>query len=274
MGVSSNKRPLKVMCSYKSLRSIMMCRILFFAVFFALFCLVFLNQIANASLKVEAFSGESRPAVVRLECFDEARNSRYVSLGGVLNTQLDSISDIVLVAAHALKTSIDQCVISFKDQRLSIVRAESGSEADADGDWAVLTLDGRFDGPISRLAWHTDSANTWEAFAVNGGRVSLLKLPNGDAGKDCDVRVPKGGMIDPNDGKAVIVSDCVSMPGMSGAPALVEVDGVPAIIGFNIGTRYVLGDAPVEWRSRASVIRLVDINVENAIVRAISQEIR
>ena len=53
-----------------------------------------------------------------------------------------------------------------------------------------------------------------------------------------------------------------------------ETEVKPAIIGLNIGTRYVHGDAPVAWRSRASVVRLVDTDVENAIIRAISAEVR
>ena len=64
------------------------------------------------------------------------------------------------------------------------------------------------------------------------------------------------------------------MPGMSGAPALVEVEGVPTIIGLNIGTRHAIGGASDLWRSRVSVIRLVDTKVEEAIDRAISRERR
>ena len=236
--------------------------------------LALLGESTNASLVVSNFNIKSGAAVVRLECYNKAEKSRFLSLGGVLNTQTDAISDIVLVAAHALSSKLDQCVVSFKDQQLDIARAEMGLGTDASGDWAVLTLDGRFTGPVNRLEWYGDSATSWETFALNGGRVSVLKFLNGDSGKSCDVRIPKGGLVDPNDGDAVIVSDCISMPGMSGAPALVEVEGVPTIIGLNIGTRHAIGGASDLWRSRVSVIRLVDTKVEEAIDRAISRERR
>ncbi len=224
----------------------------------------------SASLKVDTFSKESPAAVAQLECVGFKRGERIVSLAGVLATNLKSIPDIVLVAAHGLGANLDGCYVTFKGNRLGISRMERGQGGDVHGDWAVLTLNGRFPEPIHRLRWDAQSANDWELFALRGGRVSMLKFVNGETGRSCNIRVPRGGMIDPTDGNAIVLSDCISIPGMSGAPALVEIDGLPTIMGLNIGTRYDLSGSSSAWRSRANLIRLVDTSVEDAIVRAIA----
>ena len=230
-------------------------------------------QDIHASLEIDAFTVDQPAAVAQLRCVGRTQNVRIVSLGGVIDTQLDSIPDIALVAAHGLGHHAGRCVMSFRGHQLGVSRIQKGQGDDADGDWAVLTLDGRFPKHIHRLGWYSDAADNWESFARQGGRVALLKFANGETGKSCDIRIPRGGMRDSADSNALILSDCVSMPGMSGAPAIVEVDGLPTIIGLNIGTRYDLSAPPLEWRSRASLIRLVDTVVEDAIVRAIALEL-
>ncbi len=229
---------------------------------------------AFASLRADAFSKHSPAGVVQLQCTTDRGKTRTVSLGGVLDTQLESIADVVLVAAHGLTAAPDNCVVAFRDEELTITRLEKGSGQGLRGDWAVSTLSGRFSKAVNRLGWYADDPGTWELFTQQGGRVSLLKFLNGETGAPCDVRVPRGGMLDASDGDVVLISDCVSMPGMSGAPALVEVGGLPAIMGLNVGNRYDLTDSAQKWRSRANVIRVVDAVIEDAIVRAITAGLR
>jgi len=225
-------------------------------------------------LHVDSFGSEAAPAVAQLECKQDELGRRTISLGGVLATQLDSIPDIVLVTSHGLESSSNQCVVIFDGHRLGVARVEKGGSEDVHGDWAVVTLEGRFPGPIHRFGWHIESANGWESFAAAGGRVSLMKFVNGYPGKPCDVRVPQGGMIDTTDRDSILLSDCLSIPGMSGAPAVVEVGGIPVIMGFSVGTRYHLGDADSGQRLRANIIRLFDTSVENAIVRSIAFQLK
>jgi len=137
-----------------------------------------------------------------------------------------------------------------------------------------MTLEGRFSEPIQRFGWHIESAQKWESFAVRGGRVSLIKFANGYLGKPCDVRIPQGGMIDPRDRGAVLLSDCILIPGMSGAPAVVEVGGMPVIMGLSIDWRYDLTDSSSGLGIRANVIRIFDTAVEKSIVGSIASELK
>ena len=225
-------------------------------------------------MRVDAFPNTSPAGVAQLECTNQEFGTRTVSLGGVLDTQLNGIPDIALVTAHGLSASLKDCQLAFKGERLGIVVVRQGRSHRTDGDWAVVTLDGRFKQAITRLHWYVDNPDGWESFAARGGRVRLLKFTNGETGSGCDVLTPRGGLVDATDGDVVIVSDCPSLPGMSGAPAMVEVDGTPAIIGLNIGMRYDVSKPPLAWKSRANVIRLIDDTIEAAIVRAIATAAR
>ncbi len=223
----------------------------------------------QASLTADAFQAEP-PAIAQLMCKQPSGNLRTLSLGTVLATHIDAIPDIILVAAHGLGATTEDCIVTLGESELGIVDIQRGSNRQVHGDWAVLTLAGRFPAAIHRFDWYIDSPNDWEAFATNGGRVSLLRFANGESGTACDVRKPRGGMVDSTDQDTVLLSDCVSIPGMSGAPAIVEVNGRPTVIGLNIGNRYDLSKPPLAWRARANVIRLLDPTMETAIVRAIA----
>jgi len=231
-------------------------------------------KLSHGSLSVDSFGPDTSPALAQLECAQGTLNRRTISLGGVLATQLNSISDIVLVAAHGLEGNFEQCVVIFNGHRLGVTRVEKGGTEDVHGDWAVVTVDGRFPDPIQRFGWHIESANEWESFASDGGRVSLMKFLNGYPGAPCEVRVPRGEMSDTRDRDAILLSDCLSIPGMSGAPAIVEFGGIPVIMGLSIGTRYNLSDASSGLRMRANVIRLFDASIEEAVVRSIASELK
>ncbi len=230
--------------------------------------------LAQASLALEAFSHDTPAGIAQLKCIGQEPNRRIISMGAVLDTQFDSIPDIALVAAHGLAGLPERCVMLFGGNSLKVAKIERGRGKYHDGDWAVVTLAGRFPEPMQRLSWYAESANGWASFAAKGGRISLLRFSNGVAGTPCDIRIPQGGMVDSSDSRALMLSDCVSIPGMSGAPALVTVNGVPTIMGLSIGMRYDMSKRPMGGKTRANLIRLVDDAVDGAIVRAVAFELQ
>jgi NAD(P)-dependent dehydrogenase (short-subunit alcohol dehydrogenase family) len=97
--------------------------------------------------------------------------------------------------------------------------------------------------------------NDYSSLAEDGGTVSMLKRRYGAAASNCQIHVPTRGLSNPFDQGVVVVSDCVSRPGDSGAPVLATIDGMATMIGLNMGCRFDISPAPQEWKPRASIIR-------------------
>ncbi|HIG43245.1 MAG: hypothetical protein ABGY96_26815 [bacterium] len=228
---------------------------------------------ANASLVAKDVNLESPLGVALLSCKQPDSSTRTVSLGSVLTTGVEGIDDIVIVAAHGLHTLSEHCSMSFSNEQLKIKNIQRGQDENAYGDWAVVTLDGRFEGEIQRLPWATTKADDFSFLVEDGGTVSMIKRRLSRTVSSCQLHIPTRGLSNPSDRGVVVVSDCSSLPGDSGAPVFATVDGVVTMIGLNLGYRFDISPSPHEWKPRASIVRLIDKAVESAIVAAIKQEV-
>ena len=238
------------------------------------FFLITLSCSANVfgSLQSSTFSNASPAGIVELVCVDEALAKRTLSRGGVLETKIPGIPDIVLVAAHGLTAEHENCTIVMGETELGVSEVIQGKGGRPIDDWAILTLDGRFDSRVHRLQWFASTSSYWGSAITDKVNIRLVKHSNGESGRACTVRAPAGDLLDSTDRGTILLSDCISIPGMSGAPALVAVDDVPTLVGLNIGTRYNMA-LNTEEESRANVIRLIDDVIERAIVRAIAVQV-
>lgn len=228
-------------------------------------------QWVAASLSTTEINRVVSPGVVQLKCAEPGAPTTRQSLGGLLLTPATATRDLVLVAAHGLSGELTGCRVLWRQQILPVLKVTQGQGDKVSGDWAVLTLNGRFRGQPHRFSWRSVAPDDFRGFTEANGKVYVLKHPNGVAGEGCATHIPMRGLKDATDEDTVLVADCLTIPGMSGAPVMVKMDNRPVLVGLSVGQRFDLSHQKLEWKRRANVIRLIDARVERAIVLAMGQ---
>lgn len=227
--------------------------------------------VATASLSAADLARIATPGVVQLQCAEPGVPTIRQSLGGLLLTPNTSSHDLVLVAAHGLAGELAGCRVLWQQQELSVIRSRQGEGGKVGGDWAVLTLNDRFQGAPERFAWRSVAPEDFRTFTKASRKVYVLRHPNGEVGQGCATHIPTRGLKDATDQNTVLVADCLTIPGMSGAPVMVKMDDMPVMVGLSIGQRFDLSHQNLEWKRRTNVIRLIDAGVERAIVLSMGQ---
>ena len=226
---------------------------------------------AGASLSTKDIASVAKPGVVQLKCAEPGVATTRQSLGGLLLTPSAATRDLVLVAAHGLAGDLAGCRVQWQQQELSVISSRQGQGDKVAGDWAVLTLNGRFQGQPQRFIWRAVAPDDFRSFTKASHKVYVLRHRNGVVGQGCATHIPTRGLKDESDQNTVLVADCLTIPGMSGAPVMVKMDGLPVMVGLSIGQRFDLSHQDLEWKRRTNVIRLIDVGVERAIVLALGQ---
>jgi hypothetical protein len=158
----------------------------------------FLVLVVTANLSFGSLQQEdtvNSHSVVQLVCRDIVDNDRTISLGTLLSTdpKLQPEADIAI-------------------QEIQQGRGDSLVQ-----DWAVITLDGRFEGASPRLKWHAAKISELTEFAERDGEVLVMRHANGESGRSCQTHIPTKGLRDENDGGKFLIADCTTFAGMSGA---------------------------------------------------------
>ena len=229
----------------------------------------------QASLTQTELDEAPSPGIVRLSCLDPETKIRTISLGALIDPQAADNSDhpeIVLVVAHGLTAALHNCYVRLGEERLEITEAhlsEDYEPGEIASDWAVLVLDGRFTSARERLPWQPFPLAIADQHIQAEGVVHILRHGNGEPGSACEARIPQSTLKDSEDRDVIIVADCTTFPGMSGAPVVVSVNNAPAVIGVNIGIRYDLTLKDPEWKRAVNVIRLLDAGMDAGLQAAI-----
>ncbi len=226
---------------------------------------------AHASLTQRALTHPSMLSLAQLQC-TKPGGATAVSLGALLQSPVDG-PEVVLATAHGLGGDAARCVVAYRGQRLTISYLQRGRGAGTQADWAVLRLAGRFDNTAPRLLWQVLGADELRGFFRRRTQVHLLKFANGETGRACRVRQPPADLSDESDRSLVMTGDCITFPGMSGAPVLASLNNRPVLVGVHIGQRFSLNPA-AEVPLSANLMRLLGPQIERAIQQALAPPAR
>lgn len=216
-------------------------------------------------------------AVVQLRCRNPQSGRQLVSLGTLLEIRGEQQVDVVLATAHGLGEAIQHCRVQTGGGYMqpadipqtrhvrSILAVQQGQGLGSQSDWAVLTLNGRLPAEHPRLRWRTLNPAEIAYLDLSAAAIHLVKHTNGETGAPCRMRRPPAVLQDEHDQHRLVTGNCITLPGMSGAPVLVKADGQPTLIGLNIGQRFSLAQPPAQMPSHTNLMRLVDGDISRAI---------
>jgi hypothetical protein len=148
----------------------------------------------------------------------------------------------VLAPDHGLpsktRSVLDDCWIpgerGLRYLIVDILRPEDSRVVLA-GDWAVLLVDSRRASPAARLRIGQVETRVLRDFVADEIPVrQLLSVASSDQA-NCTLK--RDARYVEEIAVGLFMHSCRSWPGLSGAPMLVEYEGEPIVIGFNIGRR-------------------------------------
>ena len=213
--------------------------------------LALLGQIrAEAGMDVTAppwvFGGTGvERGVVQIRCSTDTPNVVHLTRGAVLEVDADAKRELVFTAAHGLpegrRAVLDGCrVLGAHGQPYPIARVwrSAGAGLSLTDDWAVLLIQGRFEGQVGRLSAATVTGDELTHLADGQATVRLLLRQADPRDGDCHLRH----LMAPYEYAAsdLLIYSCGSpmmtgAPGLSGSPLLIGVEGRPFVIGVHLG---------------------------------------
>lgn len=226
--------------------------------------LVAITATSNASLNTQDIEQLHGLNITHLNCRQADDRTLTSSLGIPIAHHHSQRQELVLLTRHGLVSDINRCTVSAAGEQRKLVRVITGKDSGLFGDWAVALLNKPLPHTVPRLQPRPVSHDTIAAYASQGGTIHLPRA-SAQLDRDCPLFLPSGALYDASDKDQIVLTTCPMLAGKSGAPAIARIDEQPALIGVALGYRFATTSDLQGAPANASVIRLVDANILQAM---------